>query len=86
MARSRPSVVDGLDINEEKEGLIVFDPTTDRVHYLNSTAAIVFALCDGRHELSEIARFVAAAFELPDVPTAEVDACLQTLEDEGLLQ
>jgi hypothetical protein len=86
MPTTRPLVADDLDVNEEKEGLIVYDQTTDRVHYLNSTAAIVFALCDGRHDASEIASFVAAAFKLNDLPLSEIEACLTTLDDEGLLQ
>ena len=86
MPRPRPSVIDGLDVNEAEDGLIVFDPSVDRVHYLNSTAAIVFALCDGRHDVSEIADFVAAAFKLDDLPLAEIDACLSSLDNEGLLQ
>jgi hypothetical protein len=86
MARFLPTVIHGLDVNEEPEGLVVYDPSTDRVHYLNSTAAIVFTLCDGEHEVADIAAIVAAAFGLEETPLDEITACLDTLEDEGLLQ
>jgi len=45
---NQPSVIDGLDVNEVKDGLIVYDPSRDRVHYLNATAGVVFTLCDRR--------------------------------------
>ena len=45
MPSARPSVVEGLAVEEGRDGLAVFDPATDRVHYLNATAAIVFTLC-----------------------------------------
>jgi hypothetical protein len=59
MRSALPSVVEGLEVNEVNDGLTVFDSATDRVHYLNATAAIVFTLCDGTHSASEIASFVA---------------------------
>ena len=82
----RPSAVDGLDINEVKDGLVVYDPRQDRVHYLNATAAVVFALCDGVHDRPEIADLVATAFGLDEAPRDDVDACLTQLSDEGLLR
>jgi coenzyme PQQ synthesis protein D (PqqD) len=82
----RPSVVDGLDVNEVKDGLIVYDTDGDRVHYLNATAAVVFALCDGTNDDASIADLVAKAFELGEPPRTEVDECLAQLRDEGLVR
>jgi hypothetical protein len=79
-------VIAGLDVNEVKDGLIVYDAKRDRVHYLNASGSIVFTLCDGKHDRSEIADVVASAFELDKDPTAEVDDCIATLAKEGLLQ
>jgi hypothetical protein len=82
----RPSVISGLDVNEVKDGLIVYDAKRDRVHYLNATASIVFTLCDGKHDGGEIADVVATAFQLEKDPTAEVDDCISTFAKEGLLR
>ena len=49
MPSDSPLAVDGLDVNQVKDGLIVYDPARDRVHYLNNTAAAIFTLCDGDH-------------------------------------
>lgn len=86
MTSHQPSVLDGLDVNEVKDGLIVYDQARDRVHYLNGTAGVVFKLCDGQHTASEIADLVATAFQLDAPPQIEVDGCLTTFADEGLLR
>jgi hypothetical protein len=85
MAGDHPSPVDGLDVTEVKDGLIVYDPDEDRVHYLNATAAIVFTLCDGTKDSAGIAAFVAKAYGLEQPPLGEVTTCLRQLTDEGLL-
>jgi len=86
MPSALPSVVDGLEVSEVQEGLVVFDPTSDRIHYLNSTAAIVFTLCDGSQSTSEIASFVSGAFGLDEPPLEEVENCLKGLRGMGLLR
>ena len=86
MDSALPAVVDGLDVNEVDDGLVVYDPERDRVHYLNATASVVFTLCDGTHDRAAIGATLAEAFGLPDAPTDEIAACLDQLADEGLLR
>ena len=86
MPSARPSVVEGLEVNEVRDGLTVFDPATDRVHYLNATAAIVFTLCDGAHSASEMASVVAESFALDEPPIGEIEDCLSMLASERLLR
>ena len=81
-----PSTKDGLEVNEVKDGLVVYDPERDRVHYMNATASVVFTLCDGEHDRTAIGASLAEAFGLADPPSTEVDACLRQLTDEGLLR
>jgi hypothetical protein len=81
----RPLALDRLEVSEAKDGLIVYDARVDRVHHLNATAAIVFALCDGDHDVASIAAVVAAAFELETSPFAEVERCLREFREQGLL-
>jgi hypothetical protein len=86
MPTDRPCALDKLEVSEVKEGLIVYDAVTDRVHHLNATASIVFAMCDGEHDAPAIATFVEAAFNLPSPPLDEVEVCLRSFADKGLLQ
>jgi hypothetical protein len=79
-------VVDGLDVNEVQDGLIVYDPAHDRVHYLNASAAIVFSLCDGTLDAPGIAAALAEAYALSQPVDDEVRDCLDLLRTEGLLR
>jgi hypothetical protein len=77
--------VDGLEKTEVPDGFVIFRAATEKVHYLNPTAAIVFELCDGTKTLGEIAEFLRQAYKLPESPLAEVITCTQSLVEQGLL-
>lgn len=82
---SRPKITDGLEPHEVDDGLVVYHAATDRVHYLNPTAAVVFELCTGEHTEEEIEALVGEAWGLPDAPHDEVQACLAQLRAEGVV-
>jgi hypothetical protein len=82
----RPARIDGLEINEVADGLVVYQADPERVHYLNNTAAVVFELCDGRLTVAEITEQVAATFSLTDPPASEVEACVAELSAKGVLR
>ncbi|HLH27491.1 MAG TPA: PqqD family peptide modification chaperone, partial [Acidimicrobiales bacterium] len=63
----------------------VYDGRTDRVHYLNQTAAVVFLMCTGDNSEAVIAQQVGVAFSLDRVPAEETAACLADLRREGLV-
>ncbi len=75
-----------LDVHEVEDGLVIYDLKTERVHYLNETATIVFALCTGEHDDARIAELVGIAWQLGEPPQAEVAACLAQLRGEGLIR
>jgi hypothetical protein len=80
-----PKLVAGVEINKVADGYIVYQPSRDRVHYLNHTATIVLELCNGKNSPSEIAVLLQSAYDLSQAPQAEVDVCLQQLASEGLV-
>jgi len=82
---SRCIISDGLEKTEVPDGFVIFKAETEKVHYLNPTAAIIFELSDGTRNLKEIAEFMREAYELPQAPLAEVLACSQNLVEQGLL-
>jgi len=86
VAADRPQPAVGLDVHEVEDGFVVFDAATDRVHYLNPTASVVFALCDGNRTTLEIAALVQSAWELDTAPADEVIACVAQLQHEGVLR
>lgn len=82
---SGPCARIGLDINEVPDGLIIYDGESDRVHYLNHTAALIFCLCTGDNDEADIAEQLGEAFSLDHLPGLETKSCLADLRREGLL-
>ncbi|HEX3796177.1 MAG TPA: hypothetical protein VHV57_16915 [Acidimicrobiales bacterium] len=74
-----------LDINEVDDGLVIYDVVTDRVHYLNLTASVVFVECTGENDEAAIAGALKEIFGLQELPTAETKECLSSLWTQGLL-
>ena len=76
---------DGLDVNQVPDGCVVYQAKSERVHFLNTTAMIIFELCDGKLSVSEIEGFVVSAYELKAPPTEEFYSCFNDLVAEGLV-
>jgi hypothetical protein len=85
MMTEPPKLVAGIEINKVADGYIVYQPSRDRVHYMNHTATIVLELCNGKNSHAEIAGLLQTAYDLPAPPEVEVSACLQQLIAEGLV-
>jgi hypothetical protein len=85
MTAERPVIADDLDVNETDDGLVIYQPSTDRVHHLNNTASVVLELCDGVRSVADIANSVGELFELDVPPLAETEDCLVRLLREGLV-
>lgn len=82
---SRPTRVAGLEISETAGGLSVFQPARNRAHELNDTAALVFDLCTGERSVASIVEVVRNVYELPEPPTTEIEACLDRMRREGVV-
>jgi hypothetical protein len=82
---TRPQMVDSLDLNELDDGMVVFAGTSDTVHHLNHTAAIVLQLCDGTRDADQIAAALQNLFHLVQPPLAETVECLKALTVQGLI-
>ena len=86
MTNERPRTAQGLEFNEVEDGLIVYQESTERVHHLNPTAAIVFQLCDGSRDATEIASVVAELFGLEHPPADVVESCIARFVQERLVR
>jgi PqqD family protein of HPr-rel-A system len=85
MSAERPTKAPGLEAHEVDDGLVVYQGVSDRVHYLNATAAVVYELCDGKHSEEEIVALVGEAWDLDEPPRQEVETCLEQLRAEGVV-
>ncbi len=77
--------VGDLEITKMPDGYVVYRPESDRVLFLNMTAAVIFELCDGRQSLGEIMEILVSGYELDEFPAAEFETCVTNLLDEGLI-
>jgi hypothetical protein len=84
-ASDAPRIAADVEIHETNDGLIASKGSTDRVHYLNETAAVVLRLCDGTRNIEQIAARMGELFELQDPPIGETRACIGDLVREGLI-
>ena len=74
-----------LEVHETNDGLVVFNPATDKVHHLNYSAGAIFELCRDRHSADELARLMADLYSLDEPPQEALEAGLRQLLDEGVL-
>lgn len=80
----RPRAADATEIVTGRDGAKLRGPD-GTWHYLNSTAAAIYALADGTRSARQIADEVAQLFGLEAPPTADVDAALADMADKGLI-
>jgi Coenzyme PQQ synthesis protein D (PqqD) len=67
--------------------LMLRDPETGRVHFLNATAAVVWNCCDGETSVAECAQRLRSAFAVPPSVDllADIRAAVTDLNRRGLL-
>ena len=66
---------------------VVYDPLRAAVHYLNATASIVFALCDGTTPVGQTTNEIAEAYGVSAAQVEEdVQAALVSFAERGLLE
>ncbi len=74
-----------LVLADFEDGLMIYHPDRNRVHYLNRTAAFVFELHQGGNPLGTITELLGEACGLPQLPTEEVERVVENLLGEGLV-
>ena len=76
----------GFECSEVPDGYVIYDKSREYVHFLNLTAAAIFELCDEHRSVDTIAEIFQNAFDLPRLPTDEIEACLTSLVSQGLIE
>lgn len=88
LASSCPRGRDDVVFRQLDDEWVIYDPTSDRLHVLNLTAALVWSHCTGDYGVGEIADAVGKAFDPPVTGERirdDVESALGTLRSEGLL-
>ncbi len=83
----RPRAVDRVIEHEVEEDLVLYDPSRDAVHILNTTASVVWWLCDGQRTQEEIVARVASLYGVkPAAVAGDVQEVLCRLRDAGVVE
>jgi hypothetical protein len=89
MTAMRPRRLPDLQAEDLPSGeTVIVRPEDGKAVVLNAMGGVVWELCDGHHELGEIAGFICA--QLADAPQSrvaeDVEALTQQLVEAGLLE
>lgn len=86
MRDTNPRQVDNLEVNEADDGLVVYDANLDAVHYLNSSASMVFDLCDGSRDAQGILNVLKEIYGSSSLSIEEVRSGLSALATRALIR
>ena len=76
----------GVEVTDVPDGRVIYDAGNDRVHFLNTTAVVVFELCEAGRSVREIIAFLTQAYALVDAPREAVVECIRSMLNEKLIQ
>lgn len=76
---------EGLIVQELPDEVLVYDASNDKAHCLNQTAALVWKHCDGKNQVTDIAKIVGKELNAA-VKDEFVWLALDQLEKEALLE
>ncbi|NEV62187.1 PqqD family peptide modification chaperone [Thiorhodococcus minor] len=80
----RPRLKSSLLTCPGDEGLLAYDPLSDRIHRLNPVASLICELCDGRRSVEELTSIVAPL--MAESQGCQVDAFITQGLEAGLLE
>jgi hypothetical protein len=78
--------IENLELSEVPDGYVVYQSSKDRVHFLNQAAAVIFELCDGNHDASEIRSILVSGYDLSTFPEDDFQTALDSMLAEGLIE
>lgn len=79
-------LAEDLEITEAEDGCVVYDRSSDLVHHLNQTAAMVLHLCDGTQTAPEICALLGGMFADQPGAAEAIAGCLIRLGELGLIR
>ena len=82
----KPEVRNDLDVVEIDGEAVIYDKRTGGVHHLNTTAALVFSVCDGTGTVGDLAADIGAVYGVSsDAVERQVRTLVRRFRKAGLL-
>lgn len=86
MPRMKPKAREDLTVVELDGEAVIYDEVGGDLHQLNSSATIIFALCDGTQTVKQMSAEIAEVFSLASQDVeAQVRTVVRDLRSAGLL-
>lgn len=72
---------------EEADGGLLFNPDTNQIRVVNATGLLIWKLCDGERDLTDISKALEEAFEGvdPDQARKDVLAYIEDMKNTGFI-
>ncbi|MGI9316716.1 MAG: pyrroloquinoline quinone biosynthesis peptide chaperone PqqD [bacterium] len=87
MLDKTPHPADGFELEEIDGEILLYSPSATRSVYLNSTASLIWRLCDGRQNVAEIVDQLKQAFpEAEQNIEQDVTRSIQLFIDNNAVQ
>jgi PqqD family protein of HPr-rel-A system len=85
--RMKPKAREDLTVVELDGEAVIYDEVGGDLHQLNSSATIIFALCDGTQTVKQMSVEIAEVFSLASQDVeAQVRTVVRDLRSAGLLE
>jgi hypothetical protein len=87
MVASKPIRRPGLIVKEVGREIILYGSNDQEIHVLNSTAKLIWELCDGKHTAEEMGQSIRSNFSVPSgIDLVEdIQKTLRGFDQKGLL-
>lgn len=83
---SKPQRQGHLIVHELDDDILIYDPSQDRSHRLNTSAALIWQHCDGLRSAEDLAEILTLHYKVDlDAALRDTQAMLQTLDSEKLI-
>ena len=87
MLDKTPQTKSGFELEEIDGELLLYSPSSTRSVYMNSTASIIWRLCDGNQNVAEIIELLKEAFpEAADKIEQDVVDSISLFKENGAIE
>jgi hypothetical protein len=72
---------------EEADGGLLFNPDTNQIRVVNATGLLIWKLCDGEHDLTDMSKALEEAFEgaTADQALKDVRVYVEDMNNTGFI-
>lgn len=88
MDKEKPCIKRNITCKTVGSEKMLYNPSTDAVHVLNQTSALIWELSDGRHTLADIEKAIRRKFSVPENVDVlgDIKRMLDRFQKQGLLK